>query len=359
MTARKRFPVYDPQPAGTDESQLHDTPASAILSERVEWFWINRLPNCNVCLFQGEKESGKSTWLRYFASVISAGGKLPGDRRPRKPAGGVLWYAGEESLTTRVRPGLEAAGANLDRCFLADLHSAEAESMLALPNDCDRLLSRVRYRQAALVVIDPVFSFLDGTCEIDGPSEPARRFVRALQDVACQARCLILLTRNLTKDTSRGALASGRGSGELANACRATLHCQSVAGEVDLYALAVAACNEGPRVPAISYRIVDSKGVQRIEPVGSLSLTADDLVEGDEGDLDRSQLDQAKALIRAMLPSGKLDSKVIKGKAEASMIHCRTIQKAAKLLGVQFSRRGSRDATITYWSPPKGGYPAK
>lgn len=357
MGTRPKLARQTVEPISDENSHLHDVPASSIVPELVSWFWTNRLPGRNVCLLQGEKESGKSSWLRLFAAVVSSGGKLPGDRRARKPAGGVLWYAGEESLSTRIRPGLEAAGADLDRCFLADLHSADAEAMLALPNDSERLLARVKYRQAALVVIDPVFSFLDGTCEIDGPSEPARRFVRELQHVAHSSGCLILLSRNLTKDTSRGALNAGRGSGELANACRATLHCQSVVGQQGVYALAVAACNEGPRVPAVSYRIVDAGGVQIIEPVGSIDLTADDLVQGVEGALDRTQLDHAKALIRQMLPSGKLSSKVIRARAEEAMIHIRTLQKAASDLKIVYSRKGTRDATMVYWSPPKGGYP--
>jgi hypothetical protein len=357
MTARPRIAKGTTPESNDLDKELHDTPASEIVAKKVQYVWPGRLPAANVCLFQGEKESGKSTWMRFIAGVISGGGKLPGDKRSRKPAGGVLWYAGEENLESRVRPGLEAAGANLDRCFLADLHGGDVDGQLALPNDSERLMKRVKYRKAGLVVIDPIFSFLDGSCPIESDGVEARRLIRELQAICNSTGCLILLSRNLTKDTSRGALAAGRGSGELANACRATLHCQSIGTTPGLYGLAVAGGNEGLKAATLSYRIVDAGGVQIIEPAGLLSLSADELVSGSEGALERSQLDQAKALIQSMIPVGKLDSKVIRAKAEAAMIHVRTLQIAAKSLGVRITRMGSRDKTITYWSPPKGGYP--
>jgi hypothetical protein len=282
---------------------------------------------------------------------------LPGQRGKPKVLGNVLWYAGEESLETRVRPGLEAAGADLERCFLADRQGDDEQRQLQLPSDCERLAERIEQRGARLVVLDPGFSFTDGTCDLEGPTYPARRFMRELGKVAQSTRSLILFCRNLTKDTTRGALASGRGSGELGNAARCVLQAQAIPRQPGQYGLAVVACNAGQPVPTLTYRLANADGVPRIEITGESSLTADELVGGEEADLDRSLKDQAKGLIRAVVKESGVESKVAKGKGEDAGISIRTLQAAAKELGVRPLRKGAGEQAHTVWYPPSGGWP--
>jgi len=180
--------------------------------------------------------------------------------------------------------------------------------------------------------------------------------MKAMSRVAKRAKCTIILSRNLKKDTTQGALAAGRGSGELGNAARFVLHCQSLPRQVGTFGLAVAACNAGEYVPTIEYKIENVSGYGRIKVTGYSSITADELLGGEEKDLDRSLIERAKSLIREMIPSGKLDSRVVKAKAEAAMISIRTLQQAAKILKIEHSRAGSREETVEYWHPPKGGW---
>ena len=341
------------KPEADESSDLFDLPASQIKSANTSWFWPNRLENSTVAIFQGEKEAGKSTWLRYLAAVVTAGIPLPGERKKRKPTGSVLWYAGEEGLTTRVRPGLEAAGADLDKCFLADCMGDDSGRQLQLPNDTKRLEERILIRDARLVVIDPVFCFSDGTCDLEGPTGPAMHFMKEIGKVAAATKALIILSRNLTKDTSKGALASGRGSAVIGQVARSVLHVQALPGNTGLYALAVAACNSGRKVPALTYTLEEKLGRAVIAVQGEAEITADELLGGDDADLDRSLLQRAKELIKSLLQGGRLDSKVVKAKGEAAMISVRTLQSAAKAMGVRMQRSGSRESTIVYWLPPK------
>ena len=122
---------------------------------RVKWLWTNWLEFATVTIFQGEKGSGKSTWMRAVAADITGGPRLPGMPTKRRVAGHVLWFAGEEDVDERVEPCLEAAGADLDLCHLWDDKGEESET-LRLPGDADRLIQTITDTGAVMVVIDPL-----------------------------------------------------------------------------------------------------------------------------------------------------------------------------------------------------------
>lgn len=342
-------------PEEDDTSQLADVPASEGKSLKINWLWPDRIEWGSVVVIQGNKGAGKSTWMRAIAAAVTGGPPLPGTARRKQQTGSVLWYAGEEPLWSRVRPGLDAAGADLKRCYLADA-LGESETMLQLPNDCPRLEERIRKRSAKLVVIDPLFAFTDGTCDLEGPTVPARRFMREIMRVGANTGAIVILARNNTKSTGNGALAAGRGSGEIGNAARSVLHLTPLPDCLNTYALSVAACNNGAPVPALTYTLISSKGASTISLVGTTALTADELTDGDDGSVERTQLELAKALIRQLIPTGKVDSKTVKAKAEAEMIAVRTLHRAAQSLGIRVKREGNRDQTVSYWCPPVGGW---
>jgi len=341
--------------AEEENSDLLDAPFSAIKHVKLTWLWENRLEWASVSIIQGSKGAGKSTWLRAMAADVTGGPPLPGKARKKRVLGAVLWYAGEENLESRVLPGLIAAGADIKRCFGAHAHG-EVGNTLALPNDCARLEAKIIARGVKLVVIDPIFAFTDGTHDLEGPTVPARKFMREIQKVAVNTGAAIILSRNITKSTCNGAVASGRGSGEIGNAARSVLHLAPLPGVPEVYVFSVAANNNAAPVPAITYRLEAKKGASVVQMIGTTTLTADELVSGDEGSLDRSLVETAKALIVGMIPNGKLDSKIVKAKAEAAMISTRTLQLAAKALGVRVKREGSRDATVSFWLAPSGGW---
>jgi len=341
--------------AEQESPDLEVSPASQGKTERTEWLWKDRLEWGSVAIMQGQKGAGKSTWLRAIVADVTGGPRLVGERGKPRVAGNVLWFAGEEPRHKRVHPGLAAAGADLERVFTADTLAEESKT-LALPNDCDRLRRLILANSVCLVVIDPLFSFLDGSIDVEAGTVPARRFVGQLLRVSAPTGCLILFSRNLTKDTSRGALAAGRGSGELGNAARSVLHVQELPHTPGVYGLACIT-NNGRPTATLTYRIEDSKnGAGIIVPIGSCELTADELCGGEDADLDRSNLDAAKALIRAMLPTGEVAATVVKDRAEAALISTRTLQLAAQRLGVRYRREGRREQTVVYWIAPSSGY---
>ena len=158
---------------------------------RVKWLWTNWLEFATVTIFQGEKGSGKSTWMRAVAADITGGPRLPGMPAKRRVAGHVLWFAGEEDVDERVEPCLEAAGADLDLCHLWDDKGEESET-LRLPGDADRLIQTITDTGAVMVVIDPLLGFVSQTADVEGGSVAARSFMRQVRRIAHLTRAIIL-----------------------------------------------------------------------------------------------------------------------------------------------------------------------
>jgi len=363
MSAKRKLKVV-PAPEHDQEHDelppdLPETLASDIVAVQPNWFWKDRLEWETTAFFQGAKGAGKSSWLRKIAAYVTGGPLLFGmTGKPRKPAH-ILWFAGEEDLKYKVRPGLERAGANLDLCHLFDLSSEDEQDNLALPRDCDRLVRKCKQHAARLVVIDPIFSFSDGTHDLERSTVEQRRFMTRLQRVCKATGALLLMSRNLTKDTSRGAVAAGRGGGELGNAARSVMHCQELPDKPKFFGLAVAICNNGAPCPTVGYHFDAHDGYGVVVVDGGIDYSADDLVSGDEGNMERYSKDCAKRLIMDMLPKGRMNSQDIKSVAEAAMIRPGTLLAAAKALGITYERKGSRENTECWWIAPAKGYPGK
>ena len=351
--ARKR--LGQDETADGEEPELEGFRASDLDEEDVEWFWKDRLPMNTVAFLQADKDKGKSTWARAIAACMTGGPLLPGMEGDPRFWGDVLWFAGEEALKSRVRPGLRVAGANLDHCHLYSLLAPDGRA-LELPRGLDRLRKLICRFRAKMVLIDPIFMASDGSLNLEGPTVEARAFMRKMLAFAAEEKILFLWTRNLTKNRSNGALNAGRGSAELGNAARAVLHLGEFADTPGIYGLAVAACNDGKKVPTLVYSVetVDRHG--RIAHRGERDVTADDLLAGADALLDRTLLDRAKRIIRQMIPSGWVDSKIIKQKGEAAMASTRTMQQAHLALKCTEKQEGSRESTVVYWGPPIGGW---
>lgn len=327
--------------------------ASRLDTLKPQWLWEGRLRLGTVAILQGDTGVGKSTLVRALAADITGGRPLTRKAKRKKPLGSVLLFSGEEQLEVTVKPGLVAAGANLDFVHCGDVWRGDGSGRLALPYDHEVLEEAIRRHGAVMVALDPLFNFADDATDLDGPTLPARRFMAALAGVADRTGCFILLVRNLTKDRSKGALASGRGSAELGNAARAVLHLDKVAGRPDVFGLAVAKVNDAPLPLTLTYTLEAGKGGVRIALQGQEELSADDLAGGEDEALERSQLEKAVALLRHVLKDGEVESKVVKQKAADACIAERTLLKAAKLLGVVHRRAGSRAETQTFWKLPR------
>ena len=80
--------------------------------EQVTWLWPGRIPRGKLVVLDGDPGVGKSTLT--IAAKVSTGSPFPDGARPER--GDVILLSAEDDIADTIRPRLEAAGADLNRC---------------------------------------------------------------------------------------------------------------------------------------------------------------------------------------------------------------------------------------------------
>jgi AAA domain-containing protein len=159
----------------------------------------------------------------------------------------VLFACAEDERETVLQPRLIAAGADLKFIrYIVDV---------ALPTDITtgRLQECIREVAAGLLIIDPLVTHLDG---VDTwKDQQIKKALTPILEVAAQERCTMLGVHHFTKDTRRGALLSGNGSGAFGNTARLVLAMVRDDEDDDLRILEVVKSNGGPIGLATLYRV--------------------------------------------------------------------------------------------------------
>jgi hypothetical protein len=264
--------------------------ASDVEAKRLRWLWPGRLPLGMFCGIEGDPGEGKSLLCIDIAARITTGAQLP-DGTSAKP-GNVIIISGEDDEALTLRPRLEAAGADLSRVRLW------TKDLPFLPDDLKKLLRTIKADQARFVVLDPMDCFYGA--KIDPNSNPSvRQVLCPLADGASELNCTICGVRHLNKDAKVGkAIYRGSGSIGFSGQARAVFLANPTRDDPEVRAFARVKGNLSKRPPTLGYRIVEatiaaSDGTtietQRIDWVGELILSADDLVgEAEPNGVDRS-----------------------------------------------------------------------
>ena len=134
--------------------------ASGIKPRPTTWTWEGRIASGTMSLLAGPEDTGKST-LAYTLCAQVTCGTLPGAHKgtPRS----VLIACTEDSWSRTIIPRLMVAGADLDRVWRIDVvTSLDTSGTLNLPRDLPALEKHVVETEAALLLLDPITSRVDG-----------------------------------------------------------------------------------------------------------------------------------------------------------------------------------------------------
>lgn len=178
--------------------------AAKVKPEKVEWLWKERIPKGAISIVAGRPDQGKGLFAAHLAAEVSSKG------------GNVLYSAAEDAMGFMTRPRLEAAGANLNRCFLWRFR---------LPDMMDELTYHIREKKIDLVIIDPLAAHLDRSVSRHG--DTVRDVLQPLTDLIEQTMtACVIIEHTLKKPTANShpltAIAGG-GSGAVAAARAAYL----------------------------------------------------------------------------------------------------------------------------------------
>lgn len=227
-------------PAPLSTSGLSVRRLADVEMRSIEWLDKPLFQRAAFQLVVGKKGVGKGTYLAGLMARISRGDVFG---EPRN----VLLVASEDSDEIDVKPRVRAAGGDEERIF------SVCEPM-RLPRDIGRLKdTALDLGEIGLIVIDPVGNHLGGAnTDAEGAVRDA---IAPLNDLAHELDCLSLGVRHLSKDTSRGALASVLGSTAWVDVPRAVLAVAADDEDDQLFHIAVVAGNRSARGSGRSFRI--------------------------------------------------------------------------------------------------------
>jgi hypothetical protein len=333
---------------------------SAIEARPVDWLWRGYVPAGMLTVLDGDPGLGKSTVTADLAARVSTGRAMPDGSAGRSPAGVVLLSA-EDDLARTIRPRLEAAGADLERIAtlaLADRDGGRRAPLITAA-DLGRVEEAIRTLGARLLVLDPLVAYLPDGIDTNRDHD-VRRALTALGDLAGRTDCAALVVRHLRKSVADNPLYRGGGSIGITAAARAVFLLardpDDPAG--DRRVLAPLKANLGPLPPSRVVRlVVDAgrehpriawEGVSAHDAVALLSVP----VAGDE----RTALDEAQDVLRAILEDGPLPARMAQRQAREAGVAERTLDRARRSLGVQAVKVGKPGDAGQHWDwslPPK------
>ena len=237
-------------PSGLTRVRLSDVEARSIV-------WLDKpfLQRGAFHLLAGKKGSAKGTYLCGLAARITRGELYDGPRN-------VILISSEDSVAVDIKPRVVAAGGDPTRILVVT-------SDFRLPRDIPALKQlAVEFGDVGLIGIDPLGNHLLST-DTDGEGT-VRNAIAGLNGLADELGCIVKGVRHLSKDVSKGALASVLGSTAWGDVPRVVIVMAADDEDDMIFHAQVVAGNRGPRGAAGRQFRLDLVDVGLLEPVTRL-----------------------------------------------------------------------------------------
>ncbi|MDO9526302.1 MAG: AAA family ATPase, partial [Gemmobacter sp.] len=151
--------------------QLTGRSLAGVTMRAIEWLWLGWIPKGYITIFAGETGAGKSTVLADIAARVTTGAPWPGPigiPGERREPGRVLWLGSEDGIEEMTVPRLAACNADLNNVI--EIQGAVQQgkrNTFSMQDDIEAVgqwltLARQENRPFAMLVIDPVTSYLPG-----------------------------------------------------------------------------------------------------------------------------------------------------------------------------------------------------
>jgi len=318
--------------------------------ETVQWAWKGYIPKRAVTLFDGDPGLGKSTVALNIGARITNGEPMPdGSISDIDGPAGVVLLSAEDSLSTTIRPRLDAVGADVSKILaLLSIVDLDGNPRPLTIGDLAAIEHAVHETRAQLVIIDPFMAYLDENTK-SYSDQSIRRAIAPLAELADRLDIAVVVVRHLNKNAGANAMYRGGGSIGIIGAARSGLLIAQDPNDESVCVLASIKNNLAERPPSLTYRRETApNGAMRIVWSGTSSLTANQLLAIPEDDEKRSATDQAIAFLEEVLAIGEVASTAVLKEARQAGIAERTLDRAKQRLGVVANRRGGLGAD-GYW----------
>lgn len=350
-------------------------PASGIRIRPVRWLWDTtpegapptshgRIPLHSLAIAAGGPGLGKSQFAVWMTARITLG-ELPGELygKPRP----VIYAAAEDSWAFTIAPRLIAAGADMDMVFHVAVQDFERPyARLTLPTDTSLLAKEAERHSVALLVMDPLLSYIDKGVN-DYKAAEVRQALEPLVAAADRHRFTILGLAHFTKSGAADPLNRVAGSGAFGQLIRSLIAFAKVEGErdePDRFVMSLEKNNLGRLgLPSYEYAIVPmvvdtEEGPSYVSrfALGSETNTSVREVMREESnpDTNRGETNETVEWLRGYLTDqgGSDLAADVKAAARKDGISESSLQRARRKLGVTMRHSGFGKNRRSEWSLP-------
>jgi len=313
--------------------------ASMIPRETVEWVWPGRIPAGKLTVVEGDPATAKSTMTLDLAARVTRGSTWPDGEAGRPPAS-VLLLSAEDGWGDTIRPRLEAAGADLDRCICVAARQVDGEHgpilrPVVIPEDIGWIVRLIEESAAAMVVIDVLAAYLSDHVD-SHKDQSVRRVLTLLALAAARTQAAVILIRHHNKTPGGPALYRGGGSIGIIGAARAAYAVIRDPDDPDHRLFATVKSNLASEAPTWGYSLVDvpDLGVARVDwDTEADRRSATELLAGTQS----SALGEAVAWLTAWRAEhpGEVPAAELLAAATEAGVAATTLHRARKQLGLQ------------------------
>jgi len=321
----------DLKPAGR---RLKVTLGTEVKTRKVEWLIPDWIPRSALTLLAGREGLGKSTIAASWAAEQTRQGHS------------ILYVHTEDSREHTVAPRLKAAGADMSKVLFVDVETETSSTgTVTLPFDNDALEKIIEQHSIKFMVLDAATSSMSS--ELSGKDDrQVRQFLEPLSQMAARQNMVVL---GLVHFGKRDGADSGKlilGSIAWSQVARSVL---SVAfdEEDEHLVLTNTKANLATRVRSEALRIVSCTvntedgptEVGAIDWLGETTQDARDLLAGDEGHDDRSEIE---AVVTDYLISqgGSAPAGDVLKATRAAGLGDNAVKKSRKKIGVTTRKAG-------------------
>jgi RecA-family ATPase len=325
--------------------------ASDITPEPIQWVWPNYLARGKLHVMAGAPSTGKTALATAMAANVSARTPFPDGNIVEIPGDVVIW-SGEDGIEDTLVPRLIAAGADLKRIHLVngivdgDGRRRAFDPSRDLPRLADAL---ARCDNVSLVVIDSLVSV---TTRDSHKNAETRKDLAPVQELAISCHAPVLGIMHFSKGT-QGRDPLERVNGSLAFGALPRLVFCTVKREDGKRIFIRAKSNIGPEGDGFLYSCdaftlpgnITTMHTRWLEPVVG---TPRELLDRAEALEVSERKNQARDFLHDKLSCGPLPKDEVEACATNVGIAPRTLQRAAKQIGVKYTR--SEFGGGTTWS---------
>jgi RecA-family ATPase len=254
---------------------------SQVRPERIEWLWPGHLPKGKSIVLDGDPGQGKSTVADDIAARVTTGSPWP-DGSPGCSPANVILMSAEDGLADTILPRINAAGGDTSRIFALESVSGEDGSPMPpmLPGSLPVIERAIAEHDAALLVVDVLMSYLDGSVNSYKDQDVRAKVMTPLTSMLKRTGCTALLLRHLNKGIGGNAISRGGGSIGIVGAARAAFVIAQDKEDDTRHVMAPEKFNLGVMPKSLAYTLVpdSANGCARVQWLGETDDTADALL---------------------------------------------------------------------------------